>query len=209
MRVLVVAAHPDDETIGCGGAIAKHVEAGDDVRVIALTDGVTSRRDASPYEVRMRYESYMRATRRLGANASQLSWHDQRLDRASLLEVTQSIERVMVADEYDILYTHWPHDVNEDHAIASRAALAACREAKTVLYFEAEGSIGFTPNWFVPLKAVHRERKEDALHCYETEEREPPHPRSGYVLMARLTCYGSKCGSAYAEGFVLGRHACS
>jgi LmbE family N-acetylglucosaminyl deacetylase len=125
-RVVVIGAHPDDELLGAGGTLARHVLAGDAVHAVVVADGAGSR---YPSELVSTLEKQARrAAEVIGfASVQFLSLPDQRLDTIPLIELTQRLEGVL--DEIDpaIVYTHFPEDVNTDHGIVARCAWTACR----------------------------------------------------------------------------------
>lgn len=104
--VLVIAAHPDDEVLGCGGTIARHALLGADVDILIVADGVSSR-VANRTMTEPRRDGSVLAAKILGANNPIFfDFPDQRLDTVSFLEITQSIERVLAKKPYSIIYTH-------------------------------------------------------------------------------------------------------
>src|SRR5688500_16679694 len=114
MKVLTVAAHPDDETLGAGGTMAWHAARGDQVWVCILTDGVTSRHD----EVELQAECARRACDTLGVERLVLvGLPDQRLDTLCQLDVITPIEECIAEFRPDVVLTHFLGDVNEDHRI--------------------------------------------------------------------------------------------
>ncbi|MFC5491855.1 PIG-L deacetylase family protein [Nocardioides caricicola] len=215
MRVLVVAAHPDDEVLGAGGTLAKHVDAGDEVRAIVVSEGATSRyEDTMVDELR---SAGRRSGERIGfASLEFVGMPDQRLDAVALIDVTQALEPLIQDFRPDVLYTHAPMDVNTDHGIVSRAAWTACRPyaapwLSRFLVFEtpsstewawpiAEGS--FQPNHFVDVSTT-LERKLEAMRCYDEELRPYPHPRSVQALTERASYWGSRVGVTAAEPFMI------
>ena len=129
----MLAAHPDDEVLGCGGAIARHADAGDQVNIMFLADGVTARdevydpqgRDA---DISAREDMARMAADILGAQPPQfLRLPDNQLDRSSLLEITKVVENALTSVRPDIVYTHHASDLNVDHRIAHQVILTACR----------------------------------------------------------------------------------
>lgn len=216
--VLVIAAHPDDEILGAGATFAKHVDAGDDVHAVVLSEGATAR-----------YEDTMTSTLRdcaersaavIGFSSIQfLSMPDQRLDALPLLEVTQSVESIVAGLGAQIIYTHNPSDVNSDHGVVARATWTACRpyaapSVRRLLAFDTPSSTewawpmtgsAFQPAWFVDVGAT-LQRKLDAMACYEPELRDYPHPRSLRALAERAAYWGSVVGGTAVEPFVVLRN---
>src|SRR5262245_49198357 len=114
-RVLIVAAHSDDEVLGCGGTIARHTDAGDIVDILFVADGVSSR-GGDPRELERRCDAARRAAGILGARPPQfLNLPDNRLDTVARLEVIQAIEKTAAALTPVRVYTHHAGDLNIDH----------------------------------------------------------------------------------------------
>ena len=211
--VLVVAAHPDDEVLGCGGTIARHAGEGDAVTIVILADGETARGSAMPTATRKR--SAEQAAAALGARPPRLlDLPDNRLDTVALLDIVQLIEAVVVELKPRIVYTHHGADLNLDHALAHRAVLTACRPlpgstVEAIHCFEVPSSSEwapgqqvppFQPNHFVDISAFEKQ-KAAALDCYRSELRPFPHPRSPEAIQALGRWRGATCGVALAEAF--------
>lgn len=220
--ILVVAAHPDDEALGCGGTMAKLADAGAEVHVVFLADGVTSRSSAGSdhaKRISARREAAQAACKLLGASSTHFrDFPDNRLDTVALLSLVQPIEELIARYRPDTLLTHHAGDVNIDHRLVHQAVVTACRPqpasaVHALLSFEVPSSTEwqtpgsapvFAPNWFVDISATLR-RKLDALSAYADEMRSWPHPRSreGVEHLARWR--GASVGVEAAEAFVLGR----
>lgn len=215
MKVLVVAAHPDDEVLGAGGTLAKHVDAGDEVRAIVVSEGATSRYDDAMVEGLR--SAGRRSAERIGfASLDFVGLPDQRLDGVPLIDVTQALEPLIHDFQPEVLYTHAPMDVNTDHGVVSRATWTACRPyaapwLERFLCFETASSTewawptvdgAFQPNHFVDVSET-LERKLDAMRCYDDELRPYPHPRSLQALTERAAYWGSRVGVAAAEPFMI------
>lgn len=214
-KILVVAAHPDDETLGCGGAIAKHSNEGDEVKVIVMTDGVSSRFISKSKEVKNRNEALQKAMRILGADLLRCGeFPDNMLDTVPLLELIQYIENLKKDFNFDIIYTHSPSDLNIDHRIIFEATLTAFRpepeECITeIRSFEIPSSTdyssgkinqNFSPNLFIDTSS-HHELKLKALGCYDMELRDFPHSRSLESVNALAKTRGASVGLKMAEAF--------
>lgn len=218
--ILVVAAHPDDEVLGCGGYIAKHVRLGDEVFVTFLSDGVTSRLgNLGLQEIESRRSAARLASKVLGVRDVMFGdFPDNKLDASPLLEVIKSIEAVVEQIRPQTVLTHFGGDLNIDHRIVNQAVLTACRPApkqgvKEILFFEVPSSTewqvptegeAFAPNWFEDISQT-LELKIKALLMYEHELREWPHPRSVKAVEHLAHWRGASCGVDAAEAFVLGR----
>jgi N-acetylglucosamine malate deacetylase 1 len=220
MRILTVAAHPDDETLGAGGTMARLAAASNEVHVCILTDGVTARH----HHVERQKECAVRACDVLGVlDVVFCGLPDQRLDSLPLLDVIRPIEKVVGEIRPDLVITHFKEDANQDHRVAFLATLVATRPvpgscAKTVLCYETvsstewappfPGSV-FSPNVFVDITET-LPAKLSALSEYErtfaAEMRPFPHPRSYQALEATSRRHGATAGVAAAEAFMLVRH---
>lgn len=217
--ILVVAAHPDDEVLGCGGVIANHAAAGERVHVALMAQGLYSRGEPAAGELAALREAARRANELLGATSLKLlDFPDNRMDTVARLQVTQAIEALIAEHRPRTVYTHWAGDVNVDHRRVHDAAITACRPqpghpVKELLFFEVASSTewrppgsaqSFNPNWFVDISATLK-RKLAALEAYASELRAFPHPRSLQAVDALAQWRGASVGVPAAEAFVLGR----
>jgi N-acetylglucosamine malate deacetylase 1 len=216
-RVLVFAAHPDDEVLGMGGTIAVHVEGGDQLRVVVVTDG-SSTQYPGDSETRLRKEEEaLRAAAELGVmDYVHLALPDMRLDTLPHVEVNRVVEEHVGDFSPELVYTPHP-DVNLDHRRLFDSVAVATRPVpgqtvRRLLTYAPTSSTEWTPaplNWFVPNWFVDIgeaiERKVAAFAQYETERREYPHPRSERAIRAAAEFYGASCGREFAEPFVLVR----
>jgi N-acetylglucosamine malate deacetylase 1 len=216
--VLVVAAHPDDEVLGCGGTIARMADEGRNVHVLLLADGETSR-DSELLGVDAREKAAQRAGSILGCSTvTALGLPDNRLDSLDLLDVVKEIEKLVHDLRPSTVLTHHVGDVNVDHRITHEAVISACRSkpghpVRELLFFEVVSSTewrpagsgrAFEPNWFVDVSRTWP-RKLEALKAYEAELERFPHPRSFEAVEALARVRGATVGVGVAEAFVLGR----
>jgi N-acetylglucosamine malate deacetylase 1 len=216
--VLVVAAHPDDEVLGCGGSIARHSDLGAQVDILFLADGVSSRDESRQGEIDTRSQAAVNAAEILGARHPRfLGFPDNRLDEVALIDVVKAIESVLDEKPYELIYTHSSSDLNIDHQIAARAVRTATRPVpgqsiSAILAFEvlssSEWNFGMEPE--VPLNVVidvaaQMERKQAALEAYSDEMRSPPHPRSYENARALAQIRGATHGFEFGEAFSLVR----
>ena len=217
-RVLVLAAHPDDEILGMGGTIAVHARVRTDtVRIVCVTDGSSTQYPGDD-ERRLRKDAEaVAAAAELGVeDYVHLDLPDMRLDTLSHVEINAVVEEHVRAFAADVVYTPHP-DVNRDHGVLFDSVAVATRPTpgqpvRRVLTYAPTSSTEWTPaarNWFVPNWYVDisatLERKLAAFAKYETEHREYPHPRSERALRAHAELHGSSVGCEYAEPFVLVR----
>lgn len=211
-RVLCIAAHPDDETLGCGATLAKHSAAGDAVSVVILADGVGSR-GFTPAKVAERHGMCRRACKILGTEDVWLhQYADNQMDGLTLLTLVKHIEIHVARFKPTVVYTHHSGDLNIDHRQTHDAVRVACRPlpgctVRKLLYFEVPCSsawgTGFAPDYFVEVTDT-LEQKLNAASCYTTELREYPHPRSMEGIRNLSLMRGASAGIAFAEAFVYG-----
>lgn len=221
--ILVVAAHPDDEVLGCGGTIAKFTREGRPVHILLLADGETARglsgSAIDQRQVTARKAAAEAACGILGCSSVELlGLPDNRLDSLALLDVVWQIEAVIERHRPAVVLTHQCGDVNIDHRVVHEAVLAACRpqpshSVRELLFFEVPSSTewrppgsapAFHPNWFVDIGATLA-LKLAALEAYQAELRPFPHPRSLQAVEALAQWRGATAGVHAAEAFVLGR----
>lgn len=217
MNILVVAAHPDDEVLGCGGTIAKMANEGHSVHICILGEGMTSRVGASKEEVKALHAHAQNAAEILGA--SDVTLHkltDNRFDTLPLLDITKIVEQHIETIRPEEVYTQHGGDLNIDHVCTFRAVLTATRPmekspVKKVYAYEVMSSTEwafqqfapiFVPNVFVDISTT-LQKKIEAMQAYKTESREFPHPRSSKNLEACATRWGSVAGCNAAEAFQL------
>ncbi|MBZ5705065.1 MAG: PIG-L family deacetylase [Acidobacteriia bacterium] len=223
MRVLVVAAHPDDEVLGCGGTAVRLAQEGHAVHIAIMAEGITSRhaqRDqADAKQLSRLHQQAQAAAAKMGAKDVVLfKLPDNRLDTVPLLEVVKLVEELVEKLKPEVIYTHHPGDLNIDHEVVHRAVLTATRPmaghpVREIYAFEVPSSTewafqrlqpSFRPNVFVDVTST-LDAKLDAMACYDSESREFPHPRSSEALRALATRWGSVMGCPAAEAFELVR----
>lgn len=222
-HIAVIAAHPDDEVLGCGATIARHVAEGDAVHVLIVAEGVTSRNSArnlpaSETQLSLLASSARSANELLGTTSLELQqFPDNRLDSVDLLDVIKVVEAFVDKYKPRAVYTHWPFDLNVDHRVVSEAVQTACRPVpqsiiEQVLFFEVPSSTewrlssgrSFEPTYFVDVSGT-LEAKRRALSAYASEMRAPPHSRSLEAVETLARWRGASVGVSAAEAFVLGR----
>jgi LmbE family N-acetylglucosaminyl deacetylase len=212
-RIVVIGAHPDDEILGAGGTLARHVMEGDEVHAIVVADGASSR---APDEMMFALkEDAARAAETIGfASIRVQSLPDQRLDTVPFIDLTQNIEAILDDIQPHVVYTHFPGDVNVDHGLVARAAWTACRpyvrpQLRRFAVFETPSSTEWAwpvndsdlrPNHFVDITET-LDTKIAAMECYKSELREYPHPRSSRSLRERAAFWGSQVGRLAVEPF--------
>ena len=229
-NILIVAAHPDDEILGCGGMMAR-ITRSDSQRVSIgyLSLGMTSRQDTDALaefekeKVKDRSRNAMEAL--TGMPKQEMRKHlkfanfpDNKFDTVPLLDIVKQIEKWIQEIKPDVIFTHSQKDLNIDHCITHRAVLTATRPIKgnhsvnTIYSFSIPsstewtfGSFGvFTPNVFIDITGMTA-AKVKALQCYDTEIRQFPHPRSEEYMHFQAFYMGSIVGMDEAEGYEMVR----
>jgi N-acetylglucosamine malate deacetylase 1 len=208
-RVLVLAAHPDDEILGCGGTVALHTAAGDKVTSVIACEGESLRYQGA--EVGMEEHS-RRAGKALGVDDVRfLRFPDQQLDTLTLTSIITPIEAVVREVRPQIVYCQHGGDVNRDHELLFKAILVATRPTEdfieVVCAFDTASSTEWAyPRMFVPDTwvdiAATLDRKLEAMACYRSELREYPHPRSLQGLRNKAHAWGNQCCMDAAETFM-------
>ena len=220
--IFIVAAHPDDEVLGCGGTIARHADEGDQVQVLIVAEGATSRqeqrnRNQASDELSALAQAAQQAGKILGAQGVELlALPDNRLDSLDRLDLIKQIELRIERHQPQVVYTHHAGDVNIDHRRLHEAVVTACRPTpgqpvRRLLSFEVASSTewqppgsapAFQPNWFVDISAQWLCKRE-ALEAYASEMRPWPHARSIQAVEHLARWRGAQVGVEAAEAFCL------
>tara|TARA_R110001583_G_scaffold179981_1_gene336952 strand:- start:1241 stop:1897 length:657 start_codon:yes stop_codon:yes gene_type:complete len=213
MKILVLAAHPDDETLGCGGTIARLSDEGHEISLITFTDGGSARFEDVKDD---RRSTVTDACVILGIKHNvSYDFPDNKMDQVSMLKVTKTIEQFVNENSFlpDIVFTHSPYCLNVDHRIVSQATLTAFRGMSKfvpikILAYEVPSSSEWNPisnfmaNTYFDI-TDYISKKIEALKVYDSEMRSHPHPRS-YDNCDRLSLIaGAESGVERAERFML------
>jgi N-acetylglucosamine malate deacetylase 1 len=221
--ILVIVAHPDDEVLGCGASMAKWSNDGNDVHVLIMAEGATSRdkvrdRKKKDKELRHLIESAESAKKIIGIKSVEFfNYPDNRMDSIDLLNIVKSIEEHISKLKPNMVVTHHSSDLNIDHQIINQAVMTACRPmpsqtVRSILSFEVPSATGwnsistnvFSPNLFEDIsKTINLKIK--ALNAYSSEMRKWPHARSIEAVDALAKWRGSLVGYKFAEAFFIER----
>ncbi len=208
-RVLVIAAHPDDELLGCGGTAALHVDAGDAVTVVIACEGESLRYGVGNVN---QEQDIREAARVLGVgDVRLLGLPDQKLDTLNLVEIITPLEKVVGQARPQVVYCQYGGDINRDHHLLFEAILVATRPLEefieAIYAFDTASSTEWAyPRTFIPDTWVDisttLERKLAAMACYKSEVRDYPHPRSLEALRNRAAYWGNQVASPASEVFM-------
>lgn len=216
-KYLVVAAHPDDEVLGCGGTIAKVVDEGSEVYTLILGEGITSRDSKRNVIKRSKdiaelKESSVNANCILGVKKVFFAdFPDNRFDSIPLIDIVKYVENIISKIKPCIIFTHFEDDLNVDHKITYNAVITATRpivgkSVKNIYSFEVLSStewkypILFSPDYFVDISRTIN-KKLNALSTYKTELTKFPHPRSLEAVKMNSELWGIKLGLKNVEAF--------
>jgi len=208
-KALILAAHPDDETLGCGATIHKLSQEGYDIQLLTFTDGVSSRYKGE----KNRNPKLESISKILGISKySSGDFPDNAMDSVTLLDICKFIES-NVNYQPDIIFTHFIGDLNIDHQIVTRAALTVFRPQygnKTKIYsYYVPSSTDYNPqtyfdaNSYIEVSKINVKNKIKALKIYDKEMREYPHTRSYQNVENLIKVWGSEVGLLYCEKFKL------
>ena len=217
--ILCVAAHPDDEVLGCGGTMAKLSEE-NDIYTLILGEGITSR-DIADEEKKEELKELKKqsdeANKILGVKKVFFTnFPDNKFDTAALLDIIKPIEEHVQKIKPEVVFTHHYGDLNIDHQITHKAVLTAVRPVgnytvKKVLSFEVLSSTEwnyqnqnkvFTPNTYIDVLETLN-KKLEAMRSYKSEIHDYPHARSLEAIEILAKKRGLEVGLKFAEAFCL------
>lgn len=215
-KIIVVAPHPDDETLGCGGTILRHRQAGDDIHWLVVT-AMTPEQGFPQETITARDAEITMAARHYGfASVQLLGFPTTRLDTLPLSDLIAAISKVLKNISPEIIYLPFAGDVHSDHAVVSDAVLSCTKwfrntSIKRILAYEtlsetefgiSPNTLGFRPNVFVDIHP-YLDEKIEILKIFSSELGEFPFPRSIEAVMALAQLRGSAANCLAAEAFML------
>ena len=221
-KIFVVAAHPDDEVLGCGGTLLKHISNGDKVYVLFVSEGVSGRykniKEKNCLNEIVRREEMAKKAAKIGRYkiVDFLRLKNLGLGSYSHNYLTNIIIKYFSQYKPNIVYTHFENDLNIDHYHTFFSTFVASRPNKNfqiqkLLSFEVPSSTDwginnkiFTPNYFVDINK-YQKKKIRLLNQYKYEMRSSPHPRSLKNINALSVYRGGIVGLKHAEAFYLNR----
>lgn len=223
-KILVIAAHPDDEVLGLGGTIAKYAASGAEITLLIITDG-----SSSQYRGRADLDSIIENKKKETAAAAKIlgitriiygGLPDMQLDMTPHIEINSVIEKAVGEYKPNTVFTHFYGDINKDHRCVYESTSVACRPfesqcVKKILLYSVPSSTewslpraetAFMPNWYENIEGNSAQKKYQALECYKTELRDYPAPRSVRYLKNADSAEGNRVGLTAAESFMLVRN---
>ena len=217
-KVLILAAHPDDDILGCGGFISKNINKSK-IKIVFIGEGSSCRfhdiknKKRIDIEIKKRNNYAIKALNYLKVKKYKFyNLPCGRLDTVPILDIAKIIEKEIETFKPDTVLTHSDKDVNNDHLIVNKATIQATRpgalnKINTLMSYEVLSSTqwkfteNFKPNFFVQLNEKNIKDKINSLKIYKTEIKKFPHPRS-IIGIKTLSMYrGMQIGSKYAEAF--------
>lgn len=214
--VLVIAPHPDDESLGCGGTLLRHKCDGDEIHWLIIT-GMSSAQGFSSEKISVREAEIAEVGKLYGFKSTfELGLAPAQLDILPMGEVISAISKVVSEVRPDTVYTVYRNDAHTDHQVVFDAVMAATKSfrypfVKEVLAYETISETdfgykpedgGFKPNAFVDI-ADYLTKKLEILDVFESEMGEFPFPRSREAVAALAKVRGVQCGALAAEAFML------
>jgi LmbE family N-acetylglucosaminyl deacetylase len=219
-KTLILAAHPDDETLSCGGLIQNRLAQQGEVHVVSVFGRRYPCSSATPdaawvasMEKKSRQGLHFRdAMRVFGIPDSQLglwSLEEGEPYKHGYYGLLEPIEELLAKYEWDEVVIPSPSDLNQDHRHLHDVCKIALRPAnlrsvrQILMWHGHDGGIPASANWFEPLTQQQQINKERATMCYKDESKDPPHPRCLENLYAYARLCGSIAGYELAEPFTL------
>jgi N-acetylglucosamine malate deacetylase 1 len=211
-RILVVAVHPDDETLGCGGTLLKHKSKKDEINWLICT---TIDKRKKNYQIRER--EINKVSKLYGFNSvHNLRLKTMRVDEYSMSILIEKISKVINAVKPNIIYLPFKSDVHSDHRNIFEASYSCTKSFRypfikkiymmeTLSETEYAPSLkedSFIPNTFVDI-STYMNKKIKLMQIYKNEFGNHPFPRSEKNIRALGTLRGATCGYEYAESFIL------
>tara|TARA_B100000787_G_C16194019_1_gene299429 strand:- start:1288 stop:1947 length:660 start_codon:yes stop_codon:yes gene_type:complete len=211
-KILVVAVHPDDETLGCGGSLLKHKANGDEINWLICT---TIDKNQNYYQIR---EKEINKVSKLYAfnSVHNLRLKTMKTDEYSISKLIEKISKVINKVKPNIIYLPFKGDVHSDHRRIFEASYSCTKSfrypfVKKIYMMETLSETEFAPSTkedsFIPNTFVdiskHMDKKIQLMQIYKNEIGKHPFPRSERNIRALGTLRGATCGYEYAESFML------
>ena len=212
-KILVIAPHPDDETIGCGGTLLRHIDNKDEINFLLITKLFKENGWKQEFIIQKNKEIKKIENVYKFKNSYKLDLPSTGLDVVPISVLVKKISKVISEVKPNIVYTNYSNDVHTDHQIVSKAVLSSLKwfrhpSIKTALMYETLSETNFnfqSNNFFTPNKFIniskYLEKKIKIMKIYKSEIDKHPFPRSENAVRANALLRGSQCGFKFAEAF--------
>lgn len=212
-KIMIIAAHPDDELLGCGGTVAKLIEEGYSAKTVILGRGMLARGKEHEKHLEKHMENSKNANKEIGIDEIEIyDFPDNSFDTIPLLEIIKVVEKEITHYQPDIIFTHHGNDLNIDHRKTFEAVMTACRPQPGVInpkiytffipsstdWIDGDSLNSFVPNTYIDIEK-QIDKKIKALSYYDTEMKEYPHSRSLESLKIFSKYWGNRVGMNYVE----------
>jgi LmbE family N-acetylglucosaminyl deacetylase len=209
-KILIIAAHPDDEVLGCFGTVARLIKEGYEAYTLILSKGKTSRGEYENIE-KLKTEM-IQANKYIGIKeVFQKNFPDNSFDSIKLLDIIKEIEKIIKKIKPEIIFTHYEKDLNIDHQLTYKAVITATRPmlncfVKEIYSFEILSStewnypLSFSPDVYFDISDTLKD-KITAMSYYQSELKDFPHPRSLEGIELNAKYHGMRIGKKAAEAF--------
>ena len=210
-KILIIAAHPDDEVLGCFGTVKKLIDEGYEGYTLILGEGKTSRGEGNE-EIKKLHEEIKKANEVIGIKEVFIeSLPDNSFDSIPLLDIVKVVEKYKNLIKPGIIFTHYENDLNIDHRLTYQAVITATRPmsdevVKEIYSFEILSStewnypLSFSPDIYFDISDT-LDKKIKAMSFYKSELREYPHPRSLEGIELNAKYWGIRVGKKAVEAF--------
>lgn len=218
MNILVIAPHPDDEVLGCGGTLLRHRQTGDSIHIVFITS-MQEAHGFSRERIQSRAAEIECIQGRLNASINKLEYPTATLTDSDTVTLIPELSSLFQSISPEVVYLPNRSDAHSDHGVSFNAAYACTKvfrnpSIKSIMMYETVSETDFSPalheNFFVPNYLVDissfMEQKIELMKVYASELAQHPFPRSIAALKALGTLRGSAAGVEYAEAFHLIKH---
>lgn len=212
-NIIVIAPHPDDETLGCGGTILKHKADGDRVACVFITN-ITEAQGYSAQKIQERQGEIEQVSKLYGFDSVfKLNYPTTTLDSTALLKLVPDISKIFSEFQPNTVYLPNGSDIHSDHRVTFEAVMSCTKSFRypfiekilayeTVSETEFASEDAFEPNYFIDI-SDYLNKKLEIMKVYKSEVQEHPMPRSLKNIEALATFRGATINKNYAESYKL------
>ncbi len=215
MKVIFVAPHPDDESLGCGGTILKHQKSGDEIHWLIMTTTTGDNRYSEEFS-QARQQEIQKVADLYGFNSVHiLNFYPATLDQVPMSDMIGEVNAIIQNIQPNIVYLPYRGDAHSDHAVVFDTCISCTKSfrnpfIKSVRVYETLSETdfgfnpdnnGFRPNYFVTINE-YLDKKIEILNVFTSEMKAPPFPRSEESVRALALLRGQVAGSLNAEAFM-------